>query len=164
MSSYPIAPLLPAIVLIGALAWAGLLLAIASSPLVYWASKPILRAAPKLRSGQLVVGDIPREPVALQAPPHLIDELRRTLEQTGTTAITAISGLSGTGKTQLAADYARQAIRDGWPIVVWVRATSERQLTAGLADLAAKVRVFSPGSDAARSALDWLVRQPHFVI
>jgi len=82
-----------------ALAWAGLLLAIASSPLVYWASKPILRAAPKLRSGQLVVGDIPREPVALQAPPHLIDELRRTLEQTGTTAITAISGLSGTGKT-----------------------------------------------------------------
>ena len=79
------------------------------------------RAAAAEPAGQVVVGEIPREPpgfVAREMLGILADAAGRGL----VAVVCAVTGLRGVGKTQLAAAYARRRVREGWGLVAWVKA------------------------------------------
>ncbi|MCO1574148.1 tetratricopeptide repeat protein [Crossiella sp. SN42] len=71
-----------------------------------------------------------------------------------------LSGGGGVGKSQLAASYAIQAIRDGVELVVWVPAARAESVIASYSGAANQVRAAgADGADAERDArafLDWL--------
>jgi tetratricopeptide (TPR) repeat protein len=105
----------------------------------------------------LRVGAIPPLASAFQnraGPREQIDTARRV----GNGVV--LSGGGGVGKSQLAAWYATQAIKDDIDLVVWVNATQPDTLIAGLAAAAARIR--TPGASGAdvevdaRALLDWL--------
>jgi hypothetical protein len=52
--------------------------------------------------------------------------LRQALGGKGRTALVALPGERGAGKSQLATAYARQCIRDGYDLVAWINAESAR--------------------------------------
>jgi tetratricopeptide (TPR) repeat protein len=150
---------------------AGIALAIVGIPLnLYAAMSPPVpesttapHAAPAHRPGQLIVGDVPAEAAALQPRAALVDRLAARRRDGAAGVVTAITGLRGVGKTQLAAAYARAAVTDAWPVVVWVTAQTPDQIVAGLARLADAAQVRPPDSDtatAAEAALAWLRVQP----
>jgi tetratricopeptide (TPR) repeat protein len=104
-----------------------------------------------LHGEQVVVGEIPREPAGFVA--------RETLERLASVAgsarvavVCAVTGLRGVGKTQLAAAYARQRVREGWGLVGWVNAETPDALQAGLARVAGRLGVADPEGDSAESA------------
>jgi tetratricopeptide (TPR) repeat protein len=71
-----------------------------------------------------------------------------------------LSGGGGVGKTQLAAAYAIDALRDGADLVVWAAATETQQLITQYAQAAARIQLpgatgQDPQSDA-RALLEWL--------
>ncbi|MEU5666542.1 FxSxx-COOH system tetratricopeptide repeat protein, partial [Streptomyces longwoodensis] len=71
-----------------------------------------------------------------------------------------LSGGGGVGKTQLAAAYAIDALRDGADLVVWAAATETQQLITQYAQAATRIRLpgatgQDPQSDA-RALLEWL--------
>lgn len=100
--------------------------------------------------GQVVVGEIPREP-----PGYVMRDLTDRLAgaaDSGAPAVCAVIGLRGAGKTQLAAAYARARVRDGWGLVGWVNAESREALLTGLARIAGRLGVADPDGDSAESA------------
>jgi tetratricopeptide (TPR) repeat protein len=156
-------------------ALSGLAAAIVAAPLSYWAGwqKPDIGMRPSIQlsapieqaivetlgrpSGQLIVGDIPGAAVALQSRAEL--EQLTVLGATGKPVVSAVTGMRGVGKSQLAAAYARLRVGEGWPVVVWVTAESAEQIAAGLADLADAAGIRTNDSDtetAAVVALRWL--------
>ena len=107
----------------------------------------LVRAA----EGQVVVGDIPREPPAFVAR----EELGKLAEAVGrgkVAVVCAVTGLRGVGKTQLAAAHARARIREGWCLVAWVNAHAQDTLVAGLARIADRLGVGDPQGDSLESA------------
>ena len=109
------------------------------------------RVAGPLPGVQVVVGEIPREPAGFVA--------RETLERLASVAgsgrvavVCAVTGLRGVGKTQLAAAYARQRVREGWGLVGWVNAETPDAMQAGLARVAGRLGVADPEGDSAESA------------
>ncbi|GIF48202.1 tetratricopeptide repeat protein [Asanoa ferruginea] len=106
------------------------------------------------------VGAIPPLASAFQhrsGPREQIDTARHHGDSIVLTQV--LSGGGGVGKSQLAAWYADQALRDGVDLVVWVTATQADTLIAALA--AAAARVHAPGTTGepeadARALLDWL--------
>jgi tetratricopeptide (TPR) repeat protein len=104
-----------------------------------------------LSSGQVVVGEIPREPPGFVAR----DTLRRLADVAGrrrVAVVCAVTGLRGVGKTQLAAAYARARVAAGWGLVGWVNAETTDTLLVGLARVAERLGVADPEGDSAESA------------
>ena len=81
-----------------------------------------------------VVGDIPREPPAFQPRAELLAKLKRFWP--GAPMVHAVTGMPGTGKTQLAAGYARARLADGWRLVAWINAKDTAALLTGMAGVA----------------------------
>ena len=64
-----------------------------------------------------------------------------------------VCGMRGVGKSQLAAAYARECEKAGWPLVAWMDASSRNELVAGLAELAHEMGVDEDGGEAAPEIL-----------
>lgn len=103
--------------------------------------------SPGLRSKRLVVGDVPQEPAAFQPRAELIEALEsRSGDQVR--VVSAVTGIRGAGKTQVAATCARRRIAAGWRLVAWVDASNEAALLSGLAEVAAKAGIGEAGVEA----------------
>jgi tetratricopeptide (TPR) repeat protein len=94
------------------------------------AGAAVLTAAPTLGSG-IVVGNIPTQPPAFQARTELLQSLDQSKP-----GVWAIIGMPGTGKTQVAAAYARGKVAASWRLVAWMHAENEGRLLTGLAEVA----------------------------
>ena len=57
---------------------------------------------------------------------------------------TVLTGMRGSGKTQLAAAVAARCEEEGWPLVAWIRATSRKEILAGLYELALRIGIDAP--------------------
>ena len=64
-----------------------------------------------------------------------------------------VCGMRGVGKSQLAAAYARECEKAGWPLVAWMDASSRNELVAGLAELAVEMGIDEDGGEAAPEIL-----------
>jgi tetratricopeptide (TPR) repeat protein len=108
---------------------------------------------PAQRGAQIVVGELPGvPPVFVQR-----DAVGRLAEVFadggGVAAVSALTGGRGTGKTQVAAQYAREAIAEGIELVAWISADDESRLLAGLAEVAHRLDIADQEGDSEASAL-----------
>jgi tetratricopeptide (TPR) repeat protein len=106
---------------------------------------------PARAEGQLVVGDIPREPPEFVAR-RAGDLLAEVTGRGKAAVVCAVTGLRGVGKTQIVAAYARERVNAGWGLVGWVNAESADTLAADLARLAGRLGVADPEGDSTESA------------
>jgi len=118
-----------------------------------WPTVPSAGAGPAVVAtpGQVVVGEIPREPPAFVER----ETLARLTEAAGpgeVAVVYAVTGLRGVGKTQLAAAYARERVGQGWGLVGWVNAETADALLAGLARIADRLGVGDPNGDSLESS------------
>ncbi|WP_335989489.1 NB-ARC domain-containing protein [Glycomyces sp. MUSA5-2] len=128
-------------------------------------SNPAAPAAPlrphNFKRGPLLLGRIPQ--LAAARLKHAADYALTQILGDGPDAkvCLVVSGLAGTGKTQIAAAYARDRWDSGaLQLMVWVTADSRAAITAAFAEAAARV-CGSTTTDPDRAAaefLDWLDR------
>ena len=59
---------------------------------------------------------------------------------------TVLTGVRGSGKTQLAAAVAARCEEEGWPLVAWINATSRKDIIADLYEIALRVGIDAPNS------------------
>ena len=57
---------------------------------------------------------------------------------------TVLTGMRGSGKTQVAAAVAASCEEEGWPLVAWIHATSRKEILAGLYELAMRIGIDAP--------------------
>ena len=57
---------------------------------------------------------------------------------------TVLTGMRGSGKTQLAAAVAARCENEDWPIVAWINAASRKELVADLYELAIRIGIDAP--------------------
>ena len=57
---------------------------------------------------------------------------------------TVLTGMRGSGKTQLAAVVAARCEEEGWPLVAWINAASRKELIADLYELALRIGIDAP--------------------
>ena len=57
---------------------------------------------------------------------------------------TVLTGMRGSGKTQLAAAVAARCEEEGWPLVAWIHAASRKDILAGLYELAMRIGIDAP--------------------
>jgi tetratricopeptide (TPR) repeat protein len=117
-------------------------------------AKPDVHAA----SEKVVAGDIPEQRPGFLPRPLLI-RLNRTLQRAP--VVQVLTGAAGTGKTQLAAAYARAKLAAGWRLVAWVNAGNAGSLMAGLAAVADAAGLSdgafgSAPADAGQTVRRWL--------
>ncbi|MGD0607867.1 MAG: FxSxx-COOH system tetratricopeptide repeat protein [Streptosporangiaceae bacterium] len=115
-------------------------------------ARPGTRGQQRAGAGPVLVGDVP------QQPPGFVPraELLGVLDAAGP-GVSAVTGLRGVGKTQLAAAYARAKLAAGWDLVGWVNAEDAAVLAAGLAAVAEAAGLAGQGSgDPGRAVRHWL--------
>ncbi|MDG9695293.1 tetratricopeptide repeat protein [Streptomyces sp. DH17] len=92
------------------------------------------------------------------------DRLRAAVEGGGTAVLTQVlTGMGGVGKTQLAADYARAAWKDGdLDVLVWVTASAQSAVVSAYAQAGVELCRADPDDpeQAAKQFLAWLVPKP----
>jgi tetratricopeptide (TPR) repeat protein len=106
--------------------------------------------------GQVVVGEIPREPAGFQPRTNLQTEL---MASSKVTVLSVVTGGRGMGKTQLAAAVARRRIGERWPVVAWIVAEDWDQVVSGMERLARALGLVAAEEDsltAALAARTWL--------
>lgn len=101
------------------------------------------RGLPAVPVDQVVTGLIPHEPPNFQTPAAL-----ELLSE----PVCVVTGQRGVGKTQVAAAYARQRVRDGW-LVAWAGAETEDQIRAGLVELGDRLGLTRPEDSAEVTAV-----------
>jgi hypothetical protein len=109
------------------------------------------RAGVAVRPGQVVVGEIPREPAAFVAR-VMVSRLAAAAGGGRVAVVCAVTGLRGVGKTQVAAAYARARVGEGWGLVGWVNAQTRDVLLDGLKRVAEGLGVADPEGDSLESA------------
>ena len=109
------------------------------------------RAGVAVRPGQVVVGEIPREPAAFVAR-VMVSPAGRRRWRGRVAVVCAVTGLRGVGKTQIAAAYARARVGEGWGLVGWVNAETRDVLLDGLNRVAEGLGVADPEGDSLESA------------
>ncbi len=57
---------------------------------------------------------------------------------------TVLTGVRGSGKTQLAAAVAARCEEDGWPLVAWIRAASRKEILVDLYEVALRIGIDAP--------------------
>ena len=57
---------------------------------------------------------------------------------------TVLTGMRGSGKTQLAAAVAARCEEEGWPLVAWINAASRKEIIADLYELALRIGIDAP--------------------
>ena len=57
---------------------------------------------------------------------------------------TVLTGMRGSGKTQLAAAVAARCEEEGWPLVAWIHAASRKEIIADLYELALRIGIDAP--------------------
>ena len=82
-------------------------------------------------AGNRLAGGVPRQPPSFVPRANLLAELDRP-----GSVVHAVTGVQGAGTTQLAAEYARARLAEGWRLVAWVHAEDTGTLLAGLAAVA----------------------------
>ncbi|WP_119928116.1 tetratricopeptide repeat protein [Bailinhaonella thermotolerans] len=92
----------------------------------------------------VLTGGLPAAPYAFQPRRALRDRIRAH-------PVCALVGAPGTGKTQLAAAYARERHGEGVP-VAWIPAETPEQILGGLDALAAQLGLRADGESSAESA------------
>src|SRR5712691_6936681 len=107
-------------------------------------------------AGPVVAGEVPQEAVAFQPRAGLLGVLRSG--GPGVSVVTAVTGLRGVGKTQVAAAFARECVEAGWRLVAWVDAQDAGSVVAGLAVVAARLGIAQGlgAEDAAVAVRNWL--------
>ncbi len=92
---------------------------------------------PRPLNRPVIVGNVPHELQPYQQRTDLLAKLDRPVG--GRIPIVhVLTGMSGAGKTHLAAEYARARINDRWRLVAWIEAENEIALLSGLADIASE--------------------------
>ncbi|MGA2826142.1 MAG: hypothetical protein ABSF03_08460 [Streptosporangiaceae bacterium] len=109
------------------------------------------RAGVTVRPGQVVAGEIPREPAAYVAR-ETVSRLAAAAVEGRVTVVCPVMGLRGVGKTQVAAAYARARADQGWGLVGWVSAETRDVLLDGLTRVADALGVADPEGDSLESA------------
>src|SRR5947209_9160064 len=97
---------------------------------------------------------------------ELLEQVHTTLSQSGTAAVTALAGLAGIGKTQLALEYAYRYASD-YDLIWWVRAETETSLAGDLAALSARLFPdLNLGEQPAliKAGLDWLAHNSGWLL
>ena len=59
---------------------------------------------------------------------------------------TVLTGIRGSGKTQLAAAVAARWEEEGWPLVAWIHAASRKEIIANLYELALRIGIYAPSN------------------
>ena len=57
---------------------------------------------------------------------------------------TVLTGMRGSGKTQLAAAIAARCEEEDWPLVAWIHATSRKEIIVGLYEFALRIGIDAP--------------------
>ncbi|MFF5001938.1 FxSxx-COOH system tetratricopeptide repeat protein [Streptomyces phaeochromogenes] len=133
----------------------------------WYAARDAREPSPEPRSalpdGPLVIGALPREPLAFQKREQLVEDVEQAMERNSVAVVCALTGGRGVGKTQLAGVYARSRIDAGWRVVVWIVAEGPGQVVAGLDELAEAAGIRGGIQDAqlaAAAARQWLEQLP----
>ncbi|RAK29697.1 tetratricopeptide repeat protein [Actinoplanes lutulentus] len=116
--------------------------------------------APPVTPVSLVLGDIPRQPLAHVEREDLLLRLTQALEQE---KLSVLVGRKGSGKTHLAATHVRGRLGGGIGRVIWIVAEDAAAIVTALAATALRCGIVDEIADtvpAARHALRWLEQQP----
>lgn len=138
---------------------AGLL--VVATGVLEWARRPAVHEdhRPEASDELRLFGAIPLAAWRFQDRPDEMRMLRQALDREGRTALVALPGARGAGKTQLAAAFARECVEDRYDLVAWIN--SENGPVTDLALLAQRLGIGKADEDPqelAAAVRGWLER------